>query len=97
MFRRMFAPLSRFFNRPAAPEVADRAFVTALQVQQPREPRNRRSERVLVIGWLLIVAKSVAVYWACAAFPQVAVSPWSIIVPTLLFACLCTGVYLARD
>lgn len=91
----MFAPLSRFFRRPDT-EAANHAFVEGLRVEHPREPRSRRSERVLAICWVLIVAKSVAIHWACARY-SVPISPWWIILPTLAFGAVCTLVYWRRD
>ena len=61
-----------------------------------REPRSRRSELVLIVGWLLVFAKIAAVRWACRAY-AVPIDPWWIIGPTLLFAALCTWLYVRRD
>lgn len=61
-----------------------------------REPRSRRSELVLAIGWLLVLAKSAAVHWACRTY-AVPFDPWWIIGPTFAFATLCTWLYLRRD
>jgi hypothetical protein len=92
----MFAPLVRFLHRTPDPADADRAFVAEVRVRQPREPRNRRSEVILAIGWLLILAKCFAVNWACAAY-AVPVNPGWIILPSLLFAVVCTWLYWRRD
>ena len=93
----MFAPLSRFFRRPD-PAEADRAFIAELRVSHPREPRSRRSEWVLLVGWILVLAKCAAVWWLCRLYPdRIKFGPGWIIVPSLMFATLCTVVYWRRD
>ncbi|MEN9841407.1 MAG: hypothetical protein RL376_1207 [Verrucomicrobiota bacterium] len=91
----MFAPLTRFFLR--RPDVSGAApiVVEAVRVEHPRELRSRRSEWVLAIGWVLILAKSIAVYWLCDRY-AVPVNPWWVIAPTLAFAGVCTGLYWRR-
>ncbi len=69
----------------------------SLRVTHPREPRSRRSERVLIIGWVLILLKSAAIWWTCHTYPEVRVNPWWVIAPTLAFASLCTLLYWRRD
>ena len=92
----MFAPFSRFSRREPDPEEIERAFVHEMQVEHPREPRSRKLERVLAVGWLLVIAKCVLIHWACRRY-EVPISPWWIIGPTLAFASLCTLVYWRRD
>lgn len=91
----MFLPLSRFFQRAPDPGEADVAFVKHLRVEHAREPRSRRSELVLVVGWGLVLAKCVLAWWACRTY-SVPVHPAWIIVPTLLGAALCTALYWRR-
>ena len=92
----MFAPLSRFFARRPDPHEVDRAFVRELRIEQPREPRSRRLELILAVCWVLVIAKSAAIYWACHHY-AVPVSPWWVILPTLFFAGVCTLLYWRRD
>lgn len=92
----MFAPLARYFHRAPDPADADRAFISEVAVHQPREPRSRRSEAVLAIGWALIVAKCWCVHWLCTAY-AVPINPWWVIAPSLLFATICTWLYWRRD
>ncbi len=91
----MFVALSRFFRRPPVADEADIAFIQHLHVEHPREPRNRRSELILAIGWLLVLIKCVVVWWACQTY-SVPIHPGWIIIPTLIGAALCTGLYWRR-
>ena len=68
-----------------------------VRVTLPREPRSRRSEFVLVVGWLLIGLKSVAIWWACDHYPEIKVNAWWVIGPTVFFGALCTWLYWQRD
>lgn len=61
-----------------------------------RSPRNRQVERLLAICWAIIALKSAAVVWLFGRY-HVPVSPAWVIVPTVVFAALCTVVYLLRD
>jgi hypothetical protein len=90
----MFADLLRLINR-RPPLDYERGFVRGVQVSG-RSPRNRRTERVLVIGWSVIVVKTVAVFWAFARY-HIPVNPLWVVVPTIVFATLCTAVYLLRN
>jgi len=92
----MFAPLSRFLPRRPDPSEANHAFVQNVHITHPREPRSRRSERMLAVGWLLIIAKCVAVHWACSAY-SVPFNAWWLIGPSVVFAMLCTWIYWRRD
>jgi hypothetical protein len=60
------------------------------------EPRSRRVELVLAIGWVLVLIKSVVVHWACEHY-GVPFNAWWLIGPTLVFAALCTWLYWRRD
>jgi hypothetical protein len=92
----MFAPLSRFFfRRPEALGAAPDFFVEGVRVEHVRETRSRRSEWVLAVCWVLVLVKSVAVYWLCGRY-AVPVNPWWVIVPTVGFAGVCTVIYWRR-
>ena len=91
----MFIPLSRFFRRKPSPGDADLAFISAVHVEHPREPRSRRSELVLIGGWALVLLKCSLVWWACRVY-AVPINPWWVIVPTLLGAGTCTLLYWRR-
>jgi hypothetical protein len=49
--------------------------------------------RLIIGGWILIGIKSIIVWWACAHY-ALPFHPLWVIVPTLAFGTLCTGVYL---
>lgn len=73
----------------------ERAFVREVTAEPPPPARSRQIERLLAVGWLLIVLKSLLVWWACATYP-VPYHPLWIILPTVAFALLCTAVYVYR-
>lgn len=89
----MFADLVRLVQRPRSLRY-ERNFVREVRVR--RTPRNRRVERVIAACWVLILAKSVAVVWLFDRY-HVPVNPLWVIAPTIVFAALCTVVYLLRD
>ena len=92
----MVAPLHPFSRRPAKDRAHADAFVQDVIVEHPREPRSRRAELVLAVGWLLVLAKCAAVWWLCKTTPRITFSPWWIVGPTLFFAALCTWLYWRR-
>ena len=49
-----------------------------------------------IIGWVLILAKSVFMIWAVQKFHLTFNAAW-VIAPTVIFALLCTAVYFWRD
>jgi len=55
---------------------------------------SRRVRLLLEVGWLVIIAKCLAVPWVIARW-QVPVHPGWVIVPTLVFGALVTLVVLA--
>jgi hypothetical protein len=61
-----------------------------------REARNAGAERWLVVGWCLILAKCVALWWLIKAY-QVPIHPLWLVGPTVLFGLLATAVYIWRD
>jgi hypothetical protein len=90
----MLANLLRLISRNP-PRSYEDAFVQEVIVTR-KTPRNRRVEQLLVIGWLLIAAKSVLVIWVIHRW-HVPFSPWWVIAPTVAFAALCTAIYLWRE
>jgi uncharacterized membrane protein YgcG len=90
----MFADLIRLINR-RPPADYERGFVREVKVHQ-KAPRNRRVERLIAICWVLILLKSFAVVWLFDRY-HVPVNPLWVIAPTVVFAALCTVVYMLRD
>jgi hypothetical protein len=91
----MFANLLQLLSgqSPSRAEY-DHAFVRDVTVKV-REPRNRRLELGLVVGWILIVAKSALMFWVVDRY-RVPLNAWWINGPTVMLALLCTYVYLRR-
>jgi hypothetical protein len=90
----MFADFVRLISR-RPPTDYERGFVRSVTVRD-RSPRNRRLERLFAVCWVLIIIKSFAVVWLFDHY-HVPVNPLWVIAPTLIFASLCTVVYLLRD
>lgn len=89
--------IPNFFNLLARRDTAhdyETAFVRDVSVER-RTPRNPQIERLLVLGWVLIAAKSGLVWWACSRYQMPFNALW-VILPTIAFALLCTAVYCWR-
>ncbi len=61
-----------------------------------RADANRRSERWIIAGWILIIAKCVALWWLIDAY-QVPIHPLWLVAPTVAFGLLATALYIWRD
>lgn len=72
----------------------DASFVRDVRVANP-EPRSRRVEWVLIVSWILILLKSVLVWWAIRTY-RVPINAWWIIGPTLGMGAVCTALYVWR-
>jgi hypothetical protein len=90
----MFADLVRLISRRPSTDY-EKGFVRSVKVTGG-PPRNRRIERLIWICWGIIVIKSIAVEWLFAHY-HVPVNALWVIVPTFIFAALCTAIYLLRD
>jgi hypothetical protein len=90
----MFADLFQFKTR-RAPDGIDRAFVKAVDVR-PREPRNPRVEKIILLCWGLIAVKHVAVIWAVHHYPVPFHQLW-INAPTFLLGLIATVAYYAHE
>lgn len=95
LFPAVFANLLNLITRRPPPAAYELAFVKEVTVRRKRR-RNLRMERVLVIGWGLIVIKCVLVAWLVGKY-HVPIAPMWVIAPSVAFALLCTWVYLRRD
>jgi len=90
----MFSNLVRLVSRRPHSDY-ERGFVHSVTVRE-KSPRNPRVERVILWGWIIIVLKSIAVVWLFDRY-HVLISALWVIAPTVVFASLCTLVYLLRD
>lgn len=72
----------------------ERAFVREIAVSTG-EPRSRRVERMLLLGWVLILLKSVLTAWAVQHYGVPVRASW-IILPTLAMGAVCTWLYVRR-
>jgi fatty acid desaturase len=89
----MFANFLELFGRK--PDATyDRAFIKDVDVVRKTAP-SPRLERLILISWILIAIKSGLIWWACAKY-AVPISPWWVILPTVVMAGLCTAIYYAR-
>lgn len=70
------------------------SFVRSVRVRA-RPPRNRRIELLIAVCWVLIAFKTVFVFWAVRRY-RIPFSPLWVVVPTIIFAAFCTGVYVFR-
>lgn len=86
----MFANLLQLITgRP--PADFERAFVREVRVRQ-RRPRHPRTEKLILAGWLLILAKSVLTIWLVDKYHVPVNADW-VIMPTVAFATVCTAAY----
>ncbi|HEY3757850.1 MAG TPA: hypothetical protein VGL42_16970 [Opitutaceae bacterium] len=72
-----------------------RGFIRSVTVRRESE-RDRKFERLLWIFWGVIVVKCVLVWWLMRHY-HVPFHPLWVVLPTLMFAALCTAVYVWRD
>ncbi|MCF3651018.1 hypothetical protein [Synoicihabitans lomoniglobus] len=90
----MFANFLPFLRRSPPPD-SESAFVREVTVTR-HEPRSRRSEMLLLGGWILIALKCVGTFWMVRHYAM-PFNPWWIVLPTLAAAVLCTWVYWRRN
>jgi len=90
----VFANLLQLITGRGTPGLEQNAFVEEVHVEH-RERRNLRVEGVILICWILIAVKHVAVIWAAARYPVPFHQLW-INFPTWLLGALATGIYFAR-
>lgn len=90
----MLTALLHLFSRRSAANY-EQAFIRDVEVKE-RMPRNPWIERLILVCWLLIVAKCFFVIWAVDKW-SIPFSPYWVILPTIMMAALCTAVYYWRD
>ena len=89
----MFTQLLRLFTQPATADY-ERGFIAEVNVVR-RLPPNPRMLRFLLICWVLIAIKHVAVIYACLHWPVPFHQLW-INAPTFALGLLATLVYWRR-
>lgn len=85
MITNMFQP------NGSSPQDYEEAFVEKVNVRRWERP-NPRIERLILICWLLIAVKHVAVIWAVPRYHIPFHQLW-VNAPTWIFAVVATGVY----
>ena len=90
----MFANLLQWVTRHPAPGHG-RAFVEEVRVRRP-VPRNARAEKIILLCWVLIAIKHVAVIWAVHRYAVPFHQLW-VNFPTFLLGLVATWAYYARD
>ncbi len=91
----VLANLFSLFTRRTTAEDYHRAFVVDVRPVVPREPRSRRTEQFIAVGWVLVALKCWGVWWLVEHY-HLPVRAWWINGPTLAAATLTTVVYLRR-
>lgn len=90
----MFADFVQWITRRPAPDY-DQAFVKDVRVSV-RTPRDPRVERFVLICWILIAIKHVAVIWAVHRYHIPFHQLW-VNAPTWCAAVVATWAYYAKD
>lgn len=90
----MFANFLQSLGR-RDPDDLNQAFIEEVHVRRPI-PRNQRAEKIILVCWLLIAVKHVAVIWAVHHYPVPFHQLW-VNFPTFLLGLVATWAYYARD
>lgn len=89
----MFANLLRLISRPPLPG-SEPHFIVEVS-PRPKPARDPRTERFIMICWILIAIKHVAIIYACHHWPVPFHQLW-LNAPTFALGLLATGVYYGR-
>lgn len=90
----MFANLLNYFSS-RDPADHRHSFVESVEVKRP-VPANPRAEKVILLCWVLIAVKHVAVIWAVWRYAVPFHQLW-INFPTFLLGLVATWAYYARN
>ncbi|HVW21038.1 MAG TPA: hypothetical protein VHC86_07455 [Opitutaceae bacterium] len=90
----MFPNLLRLITRKP-PASYDRSFVEEVRVPRERRRRNPKIDRLFAVGWILVALKTAFVIWAVPRY-HIPFSAMWVVIPTLIFAALCTALYYWR-
>jgi len=91
---RMFANFLPSLS-PRDPDNLDHAFVEEVRVRRP-VPASPRAEKIILVCWLLIAIKHIAVIWAVHHYAVPFHQLW-VNFPTFLLGLVATWAYYARD
>lgn len=93
----MFANLLQLISgRPPPPEVERSLFVESVHVAgRNPERRHAKTERLILVCWILIAVKHVLIIWVCNRYPVPYHQLW-INFPTWLLGVLATGLYYGQ-
>jgi hypothetical protein len=91
----MFPNLVQLLSGRPSPDVEHQAFVREVHVPD-REKRNPKVERLILVCWILIAVKHVAIIWAVRHYPVPFHQLW-VNFPTWLLGVLATGLYYWRS
>ncbi len=91
----MFANLLQLLSDHPRPSDQPNVFVEEVVVVPDHEPRNPRTERLILVCWVLIALKHVAIIWVCHRYPVPFHQLW-INFPTWLLGALATAMYFVR-
>jgi hypothetical protein len=86
-------PIPLMATRPPGDD--PRRFVDDVRIVDTAPVRNRRVEKVLLLGWLAIAAKCALVAWLVGKY-QMPFSPLWVNAPTVFFGLACTALYYRR-
>lgn len=90
----MFANFLHYFSS-RQPAEHDHVFVESVEVKHTM-PANPRAEKIILLCWVLIAVKHVAVIWAVWRYAVPFHQLW-INFPTFLLGLVATWAYYARD
>jgi hypothetical protein len=90
----MFVNLLKFFAGHD-PDDFNRAFIEEVRVRRP-VPASPRAEKIILLCWVLIAVKHVAVIWAVHRYAVPFHQLW-VNFPTFLLGLVATWAYYARD
>jgi hypothetical protein len=90
----VFANLLQLITGRPTPDLERNAFIEEVRVEHT-ERRDPKVERLILICWILIAIKHVAVIWAVARYPVPFHQLW-INFPTWMLGALATAIYYWR-
>lgn len=92
----MFTSFTQWIaRRPATGGAYTGAFVSGVEVEEPRAPRDRRMMIFLFVCWVLIAVKHIAVIWAVQRY-HMPFHPLIVNFPTWLLGTVATTLYFRR-